>query len=229
MQKSSSAPIRVKIQTVRKTEDATYRAVDVWFHRTGSWETFTSKEFGDGILKAKEKSKESSILSRAGFLTEAEAVKRGLNIGGKPGQQESRYFYTTFTLFDRAEVSATRFAVASKTPTSLLLAAYIDPRFANDAEFPNQWRTVERDATAELVYGRKQAYHGAGFYAKVTRLAKPDDAIFVEYHSVFNEPKGWFDGENLLRSKVPTIASHQVTQFRGKLAKATLAAAAAKE
>ena len=57
---------------------------------------------------------------------------------------------------------------------------------------------------------------------KITRLSQPAGTIFVEYHSVFHEPKGWFDGENLLRAKLPTIAQFQVQQFRGKLARASL-------
>jgi hypothetical protein len=118
-------------------------------------------------------------------------------------------------------VSATRYALLTRKPASVVLACKVDPRFEKDAEYPNGWRSIERDAAAQLVYGPKQPYSGAGFYVRITKLAKPAGAIFVEYHSAFWEPKGWFDGENLLRAKLPTIANHEVKQFRGKWAKAS--------
>ena len=68
---------------------------------------------------------------------------------------------------------------------------------------------------------------GAGFYAKVTRLTAPANAIFVEYHSAFYEPEGWFgaDNANLLPSELRKIIPYQVKQFRIKLAAATRKAA----
>ena len=41
--------------------------------------------------------------------------------------------------------------------------------------------------------GKPEPYSGgAAFYAKVTRLIKPENAIFVEFHQVFYEPRAWF-------------------------------------
>jgi hypothetical protein len=221
-QKSSTAPITIKVRTLKGQDEAVFRAVDLWFVAHGDWDTLVSKEFTDGITKANpgQAKNEGGTLSKAGFLTDAEMQKRDLPSRTKQGHEE-RYFYTTFTLFDRVEVSVTRDAVLSRTPKSIVLACKVDPRFAKDAEFPNQWRSLERDAAANLVFGPKKLYSGAGFYVKVTRLTQPVGAIFVEYHSIFNEPKGWFDGESLLRAKLPTIAEHQVKQFRGKFAKAS--------
>jgi hypothetical protein len=130
---------------------------------------------------------------------------------------EQRYFYTTFKLFDEVEVSATRQAVLTKSPGSLLLAARLDPRFLDDAEYPNQWRSIDAGAAGVPVLGPKQPYRGAGFYVKITRLQRPAGAIFIEYHGAFDEPYGWFQGENRLRSKLPLVADHEVKQFRIKL------------
>ena len=101
-------------------------------------------------------------------------------------------------LFDMVEVSATRYAVLTKTPRSITLAAQVDPRFVGDEQYPNQWRAVTKDAVGKIVFGSPQPYAGAGFYVKATRLELPKDAIFVEYHSVFQEPAGWFEGQNTL-------------------------------
>jgi hypothetical protein len=224
-QKSSSAPIALKIRTVRgKKEDATFRLIDLGFVAHGRWETLNSEKFADSFLKTKEKERENAnqkrTLSKSGFLSKEEMAKRGLG-GATPSGMQQRYFYTTFTLFDEVEVSATRDAILTKSPGSLLLAARLEPRFLNDADYPNQWRSVDRNAAGEVVLGPKQPYRGAGFYVKITRLQRPAGAIFIEYHGAFHEPLGWFQGENRLRSKLPLVADHEVKQFRIKLAKAS--------
>ena len=50
-------------------------------------------------------------------------------------------------------------------------------------------------------------------------LAEPKGALFVEGHVVFAEPVKWFDGANLLRSKLPPVIQGQVRSFRRELAK----------
>jgi hypothetical protein len=224
VQTSSSAPLTVKVRAFRgKGEDATFRAIDLWFVAHGDWNTLTSKDFTASFTKnnQREQKNEGGALIKSGFLTEAEMQKRGLDAVPRKDGQEERFFYTTFTLFDRVEVSATRYAVLTRTPRTIVLATKVDPRFAKDTECPNQWRSIDRDAAANVVYGPKHPYRGAGFYVKIDRLASPAGAILVEYHSVFHEPQGWFEGENLLRAKLPTIADHEVKQFRGRLAKAS--------
>ena len=74
----------------------------------------------------------------------------------------------------------------------------MDRRFDKDPEFPNQWRSMKKDDDGNTVFGPPQPYHGAYYYMKMTRLHDPKDAILIEGHVIFNEPKGWFEGENAL-------------------------------
>ncbi|MGD0898349.1 MAG: hypothetical protein ABR915_10975 [Thermoguttaceae bacterium] len=233
--------LKIRKPDGKQGKQAIYRRIDVGFIAHGRWEILNSEKFADNFLKtakqqaekaknedngkAKEKeggeAAEERMLSKSGLLTEEEMQRRGL--GGTPKRGiEERYFYTTLKILDRVEVSATRHAVLTQRPGSLLLAARVDPRFVNDPEYPNQWRSVDRDAAARIVYGPKHPYSGAGFYVKITRLAGPDGGIFVEYHGVYNEPAGWFPGdENALRAKLPLVAQQEVKQFRMKLRKAS--------
>ena len=103
----------------------------------------------------------------------------------------------------------------------ILVEARIDGRFAKDAEYPNQWRPILRDAAANISLGQPQPYSGAGAYVKITRLAEPAEAIFVEGHIVFEEPYGWFEGVNLIKQKIPVMVQEKVRTFRRKLALAT--------
>ena len=62
--------------------------------------------------------------------------------------------------------------------------------------------------------GPPQPYGGAGMYLKITKLHEPAGALFVEQHIVFAEPTGWFDGANLLRSKLPLVVQSNVRDMR---------------
>ena len=62
-------------------------------------------------------------------------------------------------------------------------------------------------------------WDGAAFYLKITKLAEPAGALFVEEHVVFAEPTGWFDGANLLRSKLPLVIQNNVRTMRREWAK----------
>jgi hypothetical protein len=97
-------------------------------------------------------------------------------------------------------------------------AAILDPRFAGDAKYPNEWQSIARDDAGKLQYGSWKAYQGLGAYAKATELKAPRGAILVEYHMRFDEPRGWFQGANVIRSKLPIIVQDNVKKLRRKLA-----------
>ena len=63
-------------------------------------------------------------------------------------------------------------------------------------------------------------YSDAALYLKVTRLHEPRGALFGEGHVVFTEPYGWFEGANLLRSKLPPAIQQVVRDLRRELLKA---------
>jgi len=214
----TAAPIVLVIRPLKESDDesSTVRSIDFWFVAHGKWEVLESKEFLDNLSKAKDGESKNEVVSKSGFLTDAEMRKRGLKLDSTP-EREMKFVYTTFSLFDQVELSATRLAVATRTKTSLLGAAKMDPRFLADAEYPNRWRPIERDANAKIAYGKPQPYTGGGAYAKVTKLLDPAEAIFVECHVVYEEPYGWFQGGEMLNAKLPVIVKSKVRAFRSKL------------
>jgi hypothetical protein len=218
-QKSSSAPVLMKIRTLNAAEgqSTTVRAIDAWFIAHGKWETLNSKEFLDSLAKGKDTEGENRIVSKSGILTDEETRDRKLLLQASKGL-EAKFVYATFSLFDQVEVSATRYSVVARGKNNLLVAGRIDPRFNSDKDYPNQWRPILRDAAANVSLGPPQPYAGAGAYANVVRLVEPADAIFVEGHIVFEEPYGWFEGGNELRSKAPAMIRQRVKVFRAKFA-----------
>jgi hypothetical protein len=95
----------------------------------------------------------------------------------------------------------------------------LDPRFAADGEFPNRWRSIDRLADEAEKLGPPRPYAGFGGYVRVTELREPAGALFVELHTAFQEPAEWFDGHNVLRSKLPLVTRENVRTFRRALAR----------
>ncbi|HXT58546.1 MAG TPA: hypothetical protein VN699_07920 [Pirellulales bacterium] len=222
LRKSVVAPFELKIHPPADAQgESSLWRVDAWFVAYGSLEEVAQEDFlkrwsrlGGGKETSDVGSSEG--LSRAGKLSDAEIADRKLFKAGEK-QPDEYFLYSTFSLFDRVQLSATRHAAITRSDESLLIAAKIDPRFDADEQHPNQWRPMKRDELGKIEAGKPHPYEDAGFYAKVTRLKQPAGALFVEYHQAFQEPRAWFGGANLLRSKLPILAQDAVRDFRRKL------------
>jgi len=217
IRESVVAPFVLRIEQVSTGDgEPPMRSVDVWFVAYGRLEQFTSKESLEELADTAVSSKKSRLPVIKGVLNDEQLRERGLSAEESENRTE-RYFYSTFALFDRVQLSATRRVVVTSGPESVLVAATIDPRFTTDADYPNQWRPVKRNQLGQIELGPAHPYESAGFYAKVTRLAEPEGALFIEYHQLFCEPIEWFDGANLLRSKLPMMVQDAVRKLRRKL------------
>ncbi len=221
----SHAPVRTKIITLKKGKPGyALRVMNAGFVARGKWDVLVSKKFSDTLTEKKgEKANAKGgggMLRRSGFLTKEEAAKRGLKIvSGKEGGDS--WFYTTFALMDMVEVSATRYALLTKTADGIILAGRIDPKFDTDPDYPNVWQAIAKDALGNPVLGPKHPYSGSGFYLKATRLKAPKNAIYFEFHSAYNEPAGWFDGGTDLKGKLGSIIKFRAEDFRGKFGRAS--------
>jgi hypothetical protein len=221
LQNSYYAPVIVKVRTVKQNEGEgpAVRTLDVWFVAHGDWKTLTAKDFLESTMQTKDEG-QSRIVSKSGALSDEEIAKRKLTATTKEGREE-RFVYSTFSLLDRVEISATRFAVLASGKDSVLAAARLDPRFDKDPQYPNQWRALLRDERAEIKPGPPHLLAHSGGYAKITRLMEPAGAVFIEFHLVYEEPYGWFDGVNLVAQKARPMITEKVKTFRRKLGAAS--------
>lgn len=221
------APFALKVNTLKDAQGAssTARAVDVWFVAYGDLEKITS----DGVLEflrdlrggekdKGDKDKQDEGPDDAAFLSEDEVARRKLLADGVDPKSE-RYFFNTFELLDRVRLQAVRRSVVSASGKSIVVAIRFDPRFDGDAERPNTWRPLSRNDLGQMTAGDPEPYSRSGSYLKITPLAEPKQALFVEYHLIFDEPPGWFRGANLLRSKLPVMIEDIVRKARRRLAK----------
>jgi hypothetical protein len=211
------APLVLRISDDAAQKKSLGRRVDLWFVAYGDLKTLASDEFLEGQFRGAESSSDAESDSRITLLTDADLKKRRID----PPRKESdpRFIAAEVTLLDRVRISGTTRSVKTTSADSVLVASLLDDAFAEDVEFPNRWRPITRDDAGRKRVGEPHTYEGLGSYVKATRLVEPKGALLIEYHIAFGEPAGWFNGANLLRSKLPLVAQDSVRKFRRNLEK----------
>lgn len=180
-------------------------SINLWFVVYGNLKTVADPKFMKEQFKP-DKTSRFDTLTPAD-LKERQIVPRTIADGNE------WFVHGTFKLLQtdvRLQVQATERVVETTTKESATLAGQIDRRFDRDAKFPNDWRPAPRGVIGEPA----TLYVSSGAYSKVTKLIQPAGALLVEYHFVYDEPEAWFDGNNLLRSKLPQMANGNVPDFR---------------
>lgn len=186
--------------------DGAVRRLDLWFVAYAPFEKLVDKSFLDRLGAANGKD------GAAKPIALADLAKRGINLTEDQAKSIG-YGHVTANLMNRVELRMTGHSQFSRTADSVAIASFVDDRFSNDAEFPNQWKHLTGEDSKPVVY------HGGGYYMKLTRLIEPKGALLIESHSLFVEPTGWFDGGNTLRSKLPAVMENQVRSVRRELLK----------
>ena len=210
--RSVVAPQLLKIRDVQPSDPkAPARGVDVYFVAFGDFAALDDEKFRNRLLDA------GRGEGKGQGLTREQLAKRKIVLTPEQEKHES-YGHVEFDFLEKVRIRATGRAVWSKNGQSLVAAGQIDPRFLGDPEFPDDWRSITKGAGGEKV-GPPHPWSGAGFYLKVTKLAEPAGALFLEQHIVFAEPTGWFEGANFLRSKLPPAVQRNVRNMRTEWAK----------
>jgi hypothetical protein len=124
----------------------------------------------------------------------------------------------TGRLLDRIHVEATDRITASKSDASWVFASRTEPKFADDKTFPNRWHPIALKSGREEA-GKSEPYPGGVSYVKISRLETVPGALLVEAHFAFFEPRAWFDGAPILRSKFGVVAQDRIRALRRELLK----------
>lgn len=213
--KSVVAPQVLRVEFLEGETPA--RRIDAYFIAYGDLGATAEGDVLSRLLNSAEA--DEDVGGQGAKLDDAALASRGIKLL-PPDQRREEFAHGSYSLLKRVEVEATAHTAWSRVGNTLVAAVEVDPRFADDAELPNRWRPLERDAAGRLApAGAPQPYSGVGGYVQLTELAAPQGAILVEWHVVFAEPHGWFDGANLLGSKLPAIVQNRVRAMRRELVK----------
>jgi hypothetical protein len=209
VRKAVVAPFVLRITSEPNAGQGRPRRVDLWFVAHGDFDRLSDEDFLKHQVGAETKSQQGGSLSEGELLTEDQLRARNIAI-----VSDERFLTVHLELFDRVDVRGTMQARLSRGTESVTLAGTLDPGFEQDSEFPNAWRSRTLNDVGRVIIGPVRPYAGAAWYCKATKLQQPPGAVFFEYHIVFDEPEGWFNGANLLRSKLPLVVQDGVRKFR---------------
>ncbi len=208
---SISAPILVKTHD-KKLESGTIRLADVSFFVRADFKSIKLDQVSQTIDEQKpvEAGNMRFTMKR---LTPDDLKARGLSTNGGDGEW---YLHATARLLDRINVQATDRVVATRSDVSWVVASRTEDRLKEDATYPNRWNPITREGVKET-NGVAKPYEGGAGYVKLSKLASIPGTLFVEAHFAFFEPKAWFDGAPILRSKISLIAQDRIRKLRREL------------
>ena len=214
IRKSPVAPFMLEINMVGEKGGDRLQKIDLWFVAYGKLDAVSDEEVLGQITGSESRSEKGESEQ----LTEEELRERDLTVESSDNRRES-YYHTDAPILDKVQVSGIGHGVTTRASNGILAASLLDPRFADDAKYPNRWRPVVREQSGKTRLGEPHPYAGFGGYCQVAALHEPKGALFVECHMAINEPHAWFNGANLLGSKLPIVIRDNVRTLRRKLAK----------
>jgi hypothetical protein len=213
---SVTAPYLIKVHDVKAGDD-TVRVVDVWFV---VYADIAGVDPAAEAAKADQKEFEAgNMVIRTRVLKPEELRTTGGSAPapppGGPGPS-TWYAHIHGRLLDRIEFDVTNEVVATRTEDSIVVAARTQVPH-RPGPFVNGWRPVGAGREAGGAAGALKPYAGGISHTKISRLAFQPGALLVEMHGAFVEPRDWFDGAPILRSKFSVVAQDQIRRLRREL------------
>lgn len=216
VRRSPVAPISLVVGTVGEGSDAERaQKVDLWFVAYGMLDDLTSEDLFQQLLAGGDP---KSQRGESQPLTDDELRHRKLSIDSSDNREES-YYRMKAELLNKVQISGIAHGMVTHGEHHVLAASLLGSDFRDDPDYPNQWRPIGRQPSGKSELGKPRPYAGLGGYCHAVELREPKGALFIECHLVIDEPHGWFNGANLLRSKMPILMQDNVRTLRRKLAR----------
>lgn len=190
--------------------------IDLYFVAYGDLKLLRDRKLLDELLKADQG--EKNLPATVDELTDAELAARGITLKQSPDYSE-RVARFRLPIVDRVMLSGISRGFEQFTGKSLIVGTQLDPRLVDDSQYPSRWQHVDVDNQGVATYGKQlHPYSEFAGYAVATELTAPKGALLIECHVIYHEPEGWFDGKNLLRSRLRIVSQNKVRSLRRKLA-----------
>ena len=208
---SVNAPFKLKVRDV-PYPGGVVRVVDLYFA--------IHADLDEVVLDDLAGKKDQGGKVEAGNMSFSARILDDADLKGRPKAAEGsldRYILSRGTLLDRIDVATVNHVVASKADGVLVVASMTDPTF-KEGELSNRWTPISGSGDPKKDQGTPRPYEGSAGYSRVARLSEKPSVLLVESHVAFAEPKGWFNGASILRSKFGLIAQDQIRKLRREVA-----------
>jgi hypothetical protein len=207
-----SAPIKIKLHDWPGTI-GTIRGFDIWFVVQAKLDEIKSEDISGPAKKGG--NADAGGMHFEGNLLEAEELKK---LGLTPSGKMDRYDQIECALLDKVEAKLINRSLGTRSDGSLVVATQTVLTLPANEASRNAWRAVDRRA-AQTSFGPWQPYAGVIAYTKTSRLNFHPGALLVEIHGAFSEPRGWFNGRGILKSKITLVANDKIRDLRREIAK----------
>lgn len=234
------SPFVFQLRSLGRLDDGGQRQrLDVWFAAQGTLDQVADKQLLER-LSGRDAAAETAEAADDGLpqqsrpLTDAELAARSLTNGPLTGaadrdtdadslgadqvEAEQAYGLLAVNLLDKAYVSGITQTRLRRSDQSLEVRLRWAPETLGDDEFPVQWQPLSKSADGQIQLGPAAAYDDLHAVIRVSQLVDRPGSLLIEAHVEYSEPHGWFEGRNLLRSKLPPVLQDAVRQFRRQLA-----------
>ncbi|MBM4072269.1 MAG: hypothetical protein FJ271_25580 [Planctomycetes bacterium] len=208
LEKGLFKPITLKVDQVYdadKVRQAQY--VKLHFVAHGKLETVLKKNLLTQLI--------GGAKGKSNALDADQLKKRDLTLLKSKGLAE-QYDILNMELLEKVSVSGITRSLKTTSDTVAYSTTILDDRFVKDAQYPNVWQHITAEGS---LIGKPSPYSGMGGYVVALELPNPKGALYMEMHYILHEPKAWFGGPDVLRSKLPILIRDNVQEFRRKLAK----------
>jgi hypothetical protein len=213
---SVTAPFILKTHDL-EAGDALIRQADLWFVVRAGLDAINPDKLAAGAGEGQPV--EAGNMRFSGRRLGADDLAgHNLPPQGQHAEMREWFVHLTGRLLDRLHVEATDRITATRSDDSWVIASLTDPRFDQDRSFPNRWWPIAKRGGSEEA-GTAATYAGGASYVKISRLSTVAGGLMVEAHFAFFEPKPWFDGAPILRSKIGVVAQDRIRGLRRELAK----------
>ncbi|MGI9473881.1 MAG: hypothetical protein ACR2NZ_20225 [Rubripirellula sp.] len=144
-----------------------------------------------------------------------DATVTSLGIESQPGVG---FGWLEFLLLKKVElqgvIRSNRFEGVDYVAITWELAEEFTDREPVHERFRNEWVRRDRSPSGSLIRSEATSFAGAAGYLVLSSVDGTDNACLIEAEVVLHEPEGWFNGSNLLRSKLPLILQESARRFR---------------
>lgn len=209
---SINAPVTVTIEPFPATGTRLAHRVHAAFTLRAPLERLKADETLRRSLGAEADGKDASVR----LLTAEELAAAG--IPPDPGGHE-RLVAIDLPLLNRVRIRGVVRTVATEHPDGVEVAWWFDERLRDHPRWRPTWTRTEQNELGARVEGEPQPYGGCGGIVTARRLATDGglDLLVLESRMVLAEPEAWFQGGNLVRSKIPLTTQEGVRSLRRRL------------
>ena len=203
---STVAPVAIDVKYLNGADGSRVgHSLHAAFVVHASLETLKDKDLMQQLF-ANESSSGKTESKSEGQVSDKVLIERGIT-----KTENTSFANAEIALLKKVTVRGVLQVQKSESENGIDFAFRLDKRFNDADQTSNAWSRIGKDKATLPDW---TPYSGAAGYLVVRRLPELESACLIECRVLLHEPKEWFNGSNLLRSKLPLMIQETARSFR---------------